>query len=182
MYTVVVFRHPRRGSQMSLRMVVNHHVVAGIWTQNFWKSSQCSYPLSHLTSPLFLFQDRVSLCSPSCPGTRSVDQVGLELRNPPASASWMLGLKTCIIMPSQIWLFFMCMPVLLTCMCSMCMQCPGRPEEGVRSHYGWLWATMWLLGFELRTFRRAVSALTHWAISPASLNNIFISAPTTKLN
>ena len=30
------------------------------------------------------------------------------------------------------------------------------PEEGVRSHYGWLWATMWLLGFELRTFGRAV--------------------------
>jgi hypothetical protein len=30
------------------------------------------------------------------------------------------------------------------------------PEEGVRSHYGWLWATMWLLGFELQTFGRAV--------------------------
>jgi hypothetical protein len=26
---------------------------------------------------------------------------------------------------------------------------------------------MWFLGFELRTFRRAVSALTRWAISPA---------------
>jgi hypothetical protein len=35
------------------------------------------------------------------------------------------------------------------------------PEEGVRSHYRWLWVTMWLLGFELRTFRRAVSALNH---------------------
>jgi hypothetical protein len=34
-------------------------------------------------------------------------------------------------------------------------------------HYRWLWATMWFLGFELRTFGRAVSALTHWAISPA---------------
>jgi hypothetical protein len=32
------------------------------------------------------FQDRVSLCSPGCPGTHSVDQTGLELRNPPASA------------------------------------------------------------------------------------------------
>ena len=31
----------------------------------------------------------------------------------------------------------------------------------------WLWAFMWLLGIELRTFRRALSALTHWAISPA---------------
>ncbi|GAB1296923.1 Acyl-Coenzyme A-binding domain-containing 4 [Apodemus speciosus] len=35
----------------------------------------------------------VSLCSPGCPGTHSVDQAGLELRNPPASASRVLGLK-----------------------------------------------------------------------------------------
>lgn len=33
------------------------------------------------------------------------------------------------------------------------------PEEGVRSHYRWLCATMWLLGIELRTSGRAVSAL-----------------------
>jgi hypothetical protein len=33
------------------------------------------------------FQDRVSLCSLGCPGTHFVDQAGLELRNPPASAS-----------------------------------------------------------------------------------------------
>jgi hypothetical protein len=42
-----------------------------------------------------LFQDRVSLCSPGCPGTHFVDQAGLELRNPPASASQVLGLKAC---------------------------------------------------------------------------------------
>ncbi|GAB1296957.1 Serine/threonine-protein kinase tousled-like 2 [Apodemus speciosus] len=35
--------------------------------------------------------DRVSLCSPGCPGTHSVDQAGLELRNPPASASQPFG-------------------------------------------------------------------------------------------
>jgi hypothetical protein len=29
-YTVAVFRHTRRGHQISLRMVVSHHVVAGI--------------------------------------------------------------------------------------------------------------------------------------------------------
>jgi hypothetical protein len=34
----------------------------------------------------------VSLCSPGCPGTHSVDQAGLQLRNLPASASHMLGL------------------------------------------------------------------------------------------
>jgi hypothetical protein len=42
-----------------------------------------------------LFRDRVSLCSPGCPGTSSVDQAGLELRGPPASASQVLGLKAC---------------------------------------------------------------------------------------
>jgi hypothetical protein len=36
---------------------------------------------------LFIFQDRVSLCSPGCSGTHSVDQADLELRDPPASAS-----------------------------------------------------------------------------------------------
>jgi hypothetical protein len=35
-----------------------------------------------------VFQDRVSLCSPGCPGTHSVDQAGLELRS------------TCLCLPS----------------------------------------------------------------------------------
>jgi hypothetical protein len=42
-----------------------------------------------------VFGDRVSLYSPGCPGTHSVDQAGLELRNLPASASQVLGLKAC---------------------------------------------------------------------------------------
>jgi hypothetical protein len=46
------------------------------------------------------------------------------------------------------------------------------PEEGIISCNGWLWATKWLLGIELRTFGRAVSALNCWAISPAP--NLFI--------
>jgi hypothetical protein len=40
-----------------------------------------------------VFRDRVSLCSPGCPETHSVDQAGLELRNLPASASPVLELK-----------------------------------------------------------------------------------------
>jgi hypothetical protein len=40
------------------------------------------------------------LCSPGCPGTHFVDQAGLELRNPPASASRVLGLKVCATTPS----------------------------------------------------------------------------------
>jgi polyferredoxin len=46
---------------------------------------------------ILVFQDSVSLCSSGCPGTHFVDQAGLELRNPPtsASASRVLGLKAC---------------------------------------------------------------------------------------
>jgi hypothetical protein len=46
-YTVTVFRHSRRGSQISLRMVVSHHVVAGIW-----KSSRVLLPTEPSHQPL----------------------------------------------------------------------------------------------------------------------------------
>jgi hypothetical protein len=58
-----------------------------------WSSSS---PLLFFFS---VFQDRVSLCSPGCPGTHSVDQAGLKLKNLPASASQVLGLKACATMP-----------------------------------------------------------------------------------
>jgi hypothetical protein len=47
----------------------------------------------------FFFGDRVSLYSPGCPGTHFADQSGLKLRNPPASASQVLGLKVCVTTP-----------------------------------------------------------------------------------
>ena len=37
---------------------------------------------------------------PGCPGTSSVEQTGLKLRDPPASAAQVLGLKACATMPS----------------------------------------------------------------------------------
>jgi hypothetical protein len=46
---------------------------------------------------VFVFRDRVSLC----PGTHSVDQAGLKLRNTSASASQVLGLKACTTTASQ---------------------------------------------------------------------------------
>jgi hypothetical protein len=49
----------------------------------------------HFIFLIWFFWDRVSLCSFGCPGTHSVDQAGLKLRNPPASASRVLGLKAC---------------------------------------------------------------------------------------
>jgi hypothetical protein len=50
-YIVAVLRHSRRGHQISLWMVVSHHVVAGTWTWDLWKNSRRSQPLSYLTSP-----------------------------------------------------------------------------------------------------------------------------------
>jgi hypothetical protein len=61
-------------------------------------------------------------------------------------------------------LYFMCMSTLSLS--------SNTPEEGTRSHYKRLWAIMWLLGIELGTSGRAVSALNCWAISPAPALNI----------
>jgi hypothetical protein len=57
-------------------------------------TSPNAMPLQRLFFFFFgFFRDRVSLYSPGCPGTHSVDQAGLELRNPPASASLSAGIK-----------------------------------------------------------------------------------------
>ena len=49
----------------------------------------CQIPLNWGYRQFFFFfsRDRVSLYSPGCPGTHSVDQAGLHLRNAPAPAS-----------------------------------------------------------------------------------------------
>jgi hypothetical protein len=61
------------------------------------------------------FRDRVSLCRLGCPGAHSVDQAGLELRNPPASASQVLGLKVCDTTPTPNGTFLLrteiCLPL-----------------------------------------------------------------------
>jgi hypothetical protein len=76
-------------------------IMSGI-SYNFRVILICNY----LMTKNFLFVvvvvvvwDRVSLYSPGCPGTHSVDQAGLELRNLPASASQVLGLKACTTTP-----------------------------------------------------------------------------------
>jgi hypothetical protein len=53
----------------------------------------------------WFFRDRVSLCSPGCPETHFVDQAGLELRNLPASASQVLGLKAFATTPGSQYVF-----------------------------------------------------------------------------
>jgi hypothetical protein len=53
----------------------------------------------------FGFSRQGFLYSPSCPGTHSVDQAGLKLKNPPASASQVLGLKACTTTPGLLCIF-----------------------------------------------------------------------------
>jgi hypothetical protein len=53
----------------------------------------------------FGFSRQVFLYYPGCPGTHSVDQAGLELRNLPASASKVLGLKACATTPGYMHLW-----------------------------------------------------------------------------
>jgi hypothetical protein len=55
---------------------------------------------------IYFFRDRVSLNSPGCPGTHFVDQAGLELKNLPASASRVLGLKVCATVPGDHFIFY----------------------------------------------------------------------------
>jgi hypothetical protein len=62
----------------------------GCWDLNSGPSEEQSVRLFTEPSP------RISLCSPDCSQIHSIDRVGLELRDPPASASGVLELKACI--------------------------------------------------------------------------------------
>jgi hypothetical protein len=76
-----------------------YFIILAFFFLSFFLSFSLSFFLSFY---LFLvFRDRVSLCSPGCPETHSVDQAGLELRNSPASASQVLVLKVCATMPGS---------------------------------------------------------------------------------
>ena len=60
-----------------------------------------SQPQMSIVCLFFIFVT-VSLCSPGYPRTHSVDQACLKLRNPPASASQVLGLKSCATTARQL--------------------------------------------------------------------------------
>jgi hypothetical protein len=99
----------------------------------------CTFFSFFLSSFLSLLLLRVSLCSPCCPGTHYVNQAVLELRNPPTSASQVLGLKVCATTPS--FFFF------LNTSC-LCLQTVGIKDI---CHHTWLKLILsnevWLVGF-----------------------------------
>jgi hypothetical protein len=84
-----------------IRSLLCPHIVIGT-------SSFIAFFFFSLLFFFFFLRDRVSLCSPGCPGTHSVDQAGLELRNLPASASQVLGLKVCTTTAQLVGLFQAC--------------------------------------------------------------------------
>jgi hypothetical protein len=86
-----------------LRCFVNNLMLPMLLGFFFFYNSQ-GQSIVELFFFFLVFRDRVSLYSPGCPGTHFVDQAGLELRNPPASASQVLGLKACATTP-VLWNF-----------------------------------------------------------------------------
>jgi hypothetical protein len=86
-----------------------------------------------------VFRDRVFLCSPGCPGTHFVDQAGLELRNPPASASRVLGLKVCVFVCFGLFFCFVLFCFLYeTCTSSSEIDPDLRSvEQDICEHYAW---------------------------------------------
>ncbi|GAB1293660.1 RNA helicase [Apodemus speciosus] len=65
-------------------------LLQGVYAMGFNRPSK----IQENALPLMLAEP-ISVCSPGCPGTHSVDYAGLELRNLPPYASQVLGLKAC---------------------------------------------------------------------------------------
>ena len=89
----------------------------------------------------------------------------LWTQSPPVSVPLILGLQVCTTKELNFKVFFFRL-IYIMYECFICMYICVL-EEGIRSHYRWMWATMWLLGIELRTSGRTVGALNLWAISSA---------------
>ena len=79
----------------------------GLWLLDFGNSCTLTLPdcnkfrFSFFVWFFFVCLFVCFLYNPGCPGTHFVDQAGLELRNPPASASRVLGLKACAATPGS---------------------------------------------------------------------------------
>ena len=115
-------------------------MVAGIWTQDLQKRSQCSYPRSHLTSPIQLFlTTSVSL-------SFSSQLPGLTFKSV-LIIFYTYGWSSCVdVSIPHIWL------------AHLEARPPGTPVTG--------WVSMWVLGTEARHSTRTARALNPWAISP----------------
>ena len=87
----VIFSKTHLKAYPDLKETLKHFFLNGNYSSHLLQGRKDNFILF-----FFFFQDRVSLYSPSCPGTHFVHQAGLELRNPPASASQVQELKACV--------------------------------------------------------------------------------------
>ena len=94
------------------------HILGGgrFCKQGLWSFGTCVLPYFNFLFTFLVFWDRVSLCSPGCPGNHSVDQAVFEPRNPPVSASQVLELKACATPFLFILFKYVCLHVLCVCM------------------------------------------------------------------
>jgi hypothetical protein len=76
---------------------------------DWWNNLEQIFVDFRLKSPVgfffflvWFFETEFLCVAPGCLGTHSVDQAGLELRNPSASASQVLGLKVCATTPGML--------------------------------------------------------------------------------
>lgn len=148
-----------------------------IWTNtHYWFVLKCISFLPHTdqnsAGPVFVYiSDRVSLHSPSCPGTQRQIRPRTH-KDPPAFAHWMLGLK--VVPPHPVCLFLnldlsvflrfiylICMSVLSAYVCMHHMCDLQRSEvdvrsSGTRAKDGWLWTARGILEIETRSSCRGV--------------------------
>ena len=90
---------------MCTRLFSKTHVCLTTEYESYLLCGQHEHSFAHSRIPTLNFYTLqfFFLNSPGCPGTHSLDQAGLELRNPLASASQMLGLKVCA---TTTWQYF----------------------------------------------------------------------------
>jgi hypothetical protein len=109
----------------------------------------------------FFFLDKVSLCCPGCHRTHSVDQAGLELRNPPASASRVLS------MCHLAWLSAHC----LKCSCDLIIETQGSPALTWLRFFASIFLPMLTTGAE-------ANISVAFCCSPIQLSVFMLSGPT----
>ena len=85
----------RKGKQYDIVISKSKEIIKNKRSCDEWDLT-CYFRLALLTFLfVWFFYDRVFVYSPGCPETHFVDQAGLKLRNLPASAYRVLGLKAC---------------------------------------------------------------------------------------
>lgn len=92
----------------------------------------------------WLWEDRVFLCSLCCPGTCSIDEAGLELRDSPALVSQVLRVKAfATTTPGFFWRFLrnkiMCLCVGLSVCAPVYVHhvCTGRGQKRASGPWNW---------------------------------------------